>query len=202
MEILTAVLGTLAATIAATAAGVALRRRRARRGVHRAERPDSVDVAPFSWVGPFRNAAGEIEAMRPSEQRAWAAAQGGRLPTPAEFDAIYRAAEFKIRPSTHDVATTSMTELNKDAVAAGAKPGDSIAIGKTWVGGGSDRNYGWYPPPDEVSLPDENGKRFWRGIPVTPAVTGGGLFVIQPVSDAHQGQDHVDYSQIGYAVVG
>lgn len=155
--------------------------------------------------------------MSARQQRDWAASLGtaarpARLPTAAEVDAIWHSACVQVPPVPRDVASAPLTELDVDVtqtLSARGEVTDRIAAGKTWIQ--SDKssatratNYGWHVPRKEVSdgpVPGESQARLrrptWRGIPVYPDSMGG--YVIQPAAQAHT-WDHVDYSQLGYAV--
>jgi hypothetical protein len=150
-------------------------------------------------LGPSRDVQGTIVAVSCEQQRAWARGLGARLPTAVEFDEMWRTADVRVTPKPRDVTKAPLDALHGDAVAAGARADQRIALGKTWLHSvdGSVVNYGWHVPIAEV-MPTQ-GVPTWRGIKVYLAQTGRDAYVIQPPGKAH-GATHVDYSQIGYAV--
>lgn len=195
-----AILGSIAALIAGAGAGVALRRRRNARIWTIEDKRGN----PLRVVGPYRNAHGQIEAMRTQQQSAWSAEQGGRLPTADEFDRIWRTADVRVPFRARDVTSAPLTSGNDDAIAAGASAGDRIAGGKTWVNAAPETTYGAFVPAADTQWSAELNHQVSQriGTKVYPAVTStGDLYVVQPPSTFHDGQNHGDYSQWGYAVV-
>lgn len=148
--------------------------------------------------GPYRE-RGRVWAVSASQQDRWAKALGARLPTPAEFDAIWAQADVRVTPRPRDVATAPLDALHDDVEASlGVHADPLVAAGKTWVddGSGHTANYGWHVPAPEVCWSDDLRAMGWRGIKVYPCHDVD-AFVIQPVGHAH-GANHVDYSQLGY----
>lgn len=147
-------------------------------------------------LGPYRDpATGRVTAMSGREQRRWAARVGGRRPTASDFDAIWQHADVRVPPNPRDVATAPLDALHDDVVEAlDGSCSDRIAAGKTWLDSGA--NYGWLVPAAMVTAGARSPT--WRGIRVYPTSLPD-AYAIQPVGHAH-GPDHVDYSQLGYAV--
>ena len=154
-------------------------------------------------AGPYRDPdTGRVTALSALEQRTWAESIGGRLPTPAEVDAIAAHACVLVPPRPRDVVTAALDAVDADISTALEQRGEDtnrIAAGKTWVRSSQSSaaratNYGWHVPASEV----DRSTLKWRGIRVYPT-TDPALYVIQPAAQAHS-WGHVDYSQIGYAV--
>lgn len=108
---------------------------------------------------------------------------------------------MRVDPVPRNVVTAPLTALNADvaaALAASSTPDtDAVAAGKTWLD--INTNYGWLVHADETELNPNDGVRYWHGLKTYATTVPEGR-AIQPVSAFHAGQDHVDYSQLGYAV--
>lgn len=206
------IFATAAAGVAAFVAGVIIRRRR---------KPPtkatvgwwvvSMDGAPLEVMGPFRNDAGEVFAMKPSQQIAWANDNNARLPTTKEFDQMWAQADVRVVFVPHDVVTAPLDAMN-DSVQAALEDFHGgtanvrettvrVVAAKTWLS--MDDNYGAFVDGGTVGFNNEGVRVVTSGpstgIKVYPTSIGD-AFVIQPVSDFHAGTDSVDYSQLGYIV--
>lgn len=154
--------------------------------------------------GPYRD-EGRVWAVSAQQQQRWAKSFGARLPTPAEFDAIWAQADVRVTPKPRDVATAPLDALHDDVEAAlGGRDPDGLLVvaGKTWVDDGSGRtaNYGWHVPAKLVAWDKDLQHMAWRKVPVYRCTVGGKVgYVIQPVGHAHDSR-HADYSQLGYCV--
>lgn len=151
-------------------------------------------------LGPYRNELGEVYALRPSEQLAWAQDNGGWMPTTAEMDLIMAQADVLVLPVARDPVTAALDSLNADvneALAIYGSPTVRIAAGKTWL----DINtiYGWGVLSSDVNAggiyTDPNGAEI-QTYPSTQYT----VRIIQPASTFHGGTDEVDYSDLGYCV--
>jgi len=149
--------------------------------------------------GPYRDADGRIHGISDRDQRAWAATLGAREPTQAEFDQIWATADVQVPVKLWPKASGPLTALDDDARRAGAKPGDKIAAGKTWIStsSGKPTNYGLFVPVSEVKV-DAAGVPRWQGIK-TYATSLPGWRVLQSPGTKHNAEQ-ADNSQAGYAV--
>lgn len=195
-----AVIATIAAAAGCAVAGVALRRRQ----IKRAAAVDwiiNVGGQSYRVVGPYRGGDGKIRAMRQFMQKAWAESLGGRLPRLAEADAIWATADVRVLPHTYPGGVGPLTSLDDDARRAGAKVTDRIAAGKHWIDAAAVTNYGFFVPKSQVTFSADLGHMAWKGIKAYPSSTmPDAWYVLQSPGTDHNDQ-HVDYSQAGYAVI-
>lgn len=133
--------------------------------------------------------------LTPVQAREWATKLGGRLPTPAELDQRWRAAQIKNSPHTYPGDLPKYGPDHSRAIDLDvAMSGGGIVgnVGKHWVDyplpGNRRALYGWH-----VDTPMNN----WRGIPLHPSETLPGTKVIQRPWDSNHNDAHTGYSMTG-----
>lgn len=157
------------------------------------------EIPTGTVVGPYMEKA-RVVAISAQVQKDWAHSIGGRLPTAAEFDQAYLTANIRVPFVPRKVDTAPLDAMHEDVVkACNAQPIPAeerrIIVGKTWIDSNKPINYGGFVPSFEV----KNGVWVGQGIKVYPT-SSPEMMVIQPPGGKH-GWNHVDYSQIGYAVI-